>query len=290
MSAAIALMSDLQEFVGYVRTVRASYTALTYGKLLRQILSRLPAGASWSDLSPADWERALLAAYGERKRATLNAAVSALRTFLRWAHDTGRLSTLDALRRLRRARQERRLPRYLSEAQERAFVEWVFAEPVRFRAACLLMLRGGLRRSEVRTFVAERWERGILWGRVIGKGNVERVVAVIPVSERERRLLSRFVRIGEVSFPYSPGTLTKLLCELGKRLGFQLSPHRLRHTYATRLLEWGISLDVIQQLLGHASVTTTQVYAVTTASRVRAALSALAVGGARNRRSLAVNV
>jgi len=277
MAAESVLQADLREFVRYVAAVRAENTARSYGKLVRQVLLRLPAGADWANLGVADWERALLAAYGERKRSTLNAAVSALRAFLGWAWERGRLATPDVLRRIRRVRQERRLPRYLSELQERAFLEWVFANPSRLRVACLLMLRGGLRRSEVRTFVAERWERGILWGRVIGKGDVERVVAVIPVSERERRLLRRFVRVGDggVSFPYSPGTLTKLLCGVGKRLGFPLSPHRLRHTYATRLLEWGVSLDVIQRLLGHVSVATTQVYAATTVNRVRAELRGL---------------
>jgi len=274
-------IEDLPEFVRYLLATRSELTARTYEGLLRRVMANLPEGATWESLTPADWVRALLATYGHWKKVTLNTAASAVRTFLGWAYDNERIPSRDIVHKIKRVRQEKRLPRYLSGAEERAFVEWVFAHPSRIRAACLLMLRGGLRRSEVRTFVPERWEGWVLRGRVMGKGGVERTVAVIPVGEREAELFRRYITEGapDPPFPYDGRVLTQLMGRASKQLGFQLSPHRLRHTYATRLLEWGIPLDVIQRLLGHASIASTQIYAVTTEGRIWHALDTLANGG-----------
>jgi len=278
MATVARLAADLEAFLQHLTAIRSVETAKTYGFLLRRILSQLPSDADWDTVTPADWQRAVLQAYGSRAKASLNAAISALRTFLRWAHGQGRISSADVTRAFRHARLPKRLPKYLSEAEEQAFLQWVFAHPSRLRVAFLLMLRGGLRRAEVRTFRPLHWEGGILWGKVIGKGDRERLVAVLPETPAERELLQLYTATNGngVPFPYTPKTLTSVLAKLSKRLGVHLTPHRLRHTFATRLLERGASLDVIQQLLGHASVTTTQIYAITTPVRIRAVLQSLA--------------
>jgi len=277
MAAHKQLFSDLEAFLRYLSGIRSAETVRTYAGLLQQLLRCLPDGAKWETLTPADWKEALVAAYGGRTQATLNTAIAALRGFLTWAHERKRIPSLDILHHFRSLRRPRRIPRFLTEAEERAFVEWVLARPSRFRAACLLMLRGGLRRGEVRTFRPLVWERDVLWGLVVGKGGDERAVAVLPQSEAEKQLLCKYVKLGDTKppFPYAPSTLTSGLSVAAPEIGFHVSPHQLRHTYATRLLERGFPLDVIQRLLGHSSVAITQIYAVTTPERVRDALQQL---------------
>lgn len=69
--------------------------------------------------------------------------------------------------------------------------------------------------------------------------------------------------------PISPQTLIKWAWLASKELGFPVHTHRLRHTFATRALEEGISLDVLQELMGHARLETTRRYAETTEARRR---------------------
>jgi integrase/recombinase XerC len=151
-----------------------------------------------------------------------------------------------------------------------AEVDWIAARD----AAVLLLLYGsGLRISEALAIErkdAPTAERDVL--RVMGKGGKERLVPVLPVT---RDAIARYVAL--CPFPQAPdsplflgakgGRLSPRIVQLAmKRLREALglpetaTPHALRHSFATHLLSAGADLRQIQELLGHASLSTTQVY------------------------------
>ena len=202
--------------------------------------------------------------------------LSAVRSFLRWLSDR---EGFDASRALsaRGPRYRRSLPRPIPVDQARAVLAlagmrhptpWVAARD----AAVLTMLYGlGLRISEALALDGEDWPFGDTLV-IKGKGGRERVVPVLPVaaaavgeylrlapwSPSPGAPLFRGVRGGRLA----PGAVQQAMVSLRQSLGLPetATPHALRHSFATHLLAAGGDLRTIQQLLGHASLSTTQVY------------------------------
>jgi len=187
-------------------------------------------------------------------------------------------------------RQVRTLPATLSEPEvEELFDRPVAADPRRLRDRALLeLLYGcGLRASEacgLRIADVDADEGTV---RVIGKGGKERVV---PLGGAAADALGRYLRTGRPRLG-RPATDRVFLSVRGRPLGptdvrralrreldaaglAQRPPHALRHTFATHLLEHGADLRSIQELLGHASVGTTQVYTHVSVRHLRAAHAA----------------
>jgi integrase/recombinase XerD len=131
-----------------------------------------------------------------------------------------------------------------------------------------------MRVSELLALKAEYVNLQDGWVRVLGKGSKERL---IPVHERARELLKQFLQIRQRRFPRAADAEVFLnrrgrrlsrvqfwrdLQVLAKRAGLdgKVHPHILRHTFATHLLKGGADLRSVQEMLGHASLSTTQIY------------------------------
>ena len=206
---------------------------------------------------------------------------SALRQFLGFLVDEGWRGD-DPSASLPRARSRRPLPRILSHAE----VEALFAraeeeaagdqrEAVRLLTLLELLYGSGLRASELVSLPLSAVPRDAPFLTVTGKGGQQRMV---PVGSRARAALSRWTALrgeargesGRMLFPSTgaSGHLTRvrlfqLLRALAGRAGLdpeKVSPHVLRHAFATHLLEGGADLRVLQTLLGHADIATTQIY------------------------------
>jgi integrase/recombinase XerD len=152
--------------------------------------------------------------------------------------------------------------------------------------ALLEMLYGsGLRATELVSLPVSAVPRDAPLLTLVGKGGVHRMV---PVSTRARHVLSRWlaVRLDDSRFLFpsrgEKGHLTRmrlfqLLRDLAGRAGLdptRVSPHVLRHAFATHLLEGGADLRVLQTLLGHADISTTQIYTHVDAARLVALVNA----------------
>lgn len=236
-------------------------------------LARL--GPSWSALAPASIAR----------------KSSALRQFFGFLQDEG-LRADDPSPALPRPRTRRPLPRILGhgavdalfrQAEEEASGQR--PEAVRLLTLIELLYGSGLRASELVSLPLSSVPRDAPFLTVTGKGGQQRMV---PVSTRARQALSRWlaVRAGEGRhlFPSrgASGHLTRvrlfqLLRELAGRAGIApdlVSPHVLRHAFATHLLEGGADLRVLQMLLGHADIATTQIYTHVDSARLVALVNA----------------
>ncbi|UPT76165.1 MAG: tyrosine-type recombinase/integrase [Elusimicrobiota bacterium] len=157
---------------------------------------------------------------------------------------------------------------------------------MRDRAMLELLYASGLRISELVGVKPEGLNLQDGFVRVIGKRNKERLVPVharalsalkIYLSERERRFKAPDAELflGRGGKKMSRVQFWRRLQELGKRAGIKshLHPHLLRHTFATHLLQGGADLRAVQEMLGHADLSTTQIYTHLDVSALKAAHS-----------------
>ena len=231
----------------------------------RKSLARL--GRAWAGLAPS----------------TVARRASALRQFYGFLIDEG-LRQDDPSPGLPRPATRRPLPKILSHEQvealfARAELEAQSGRPVALRLLALLELLygSGLRATELVALPLAAVPRDAPLLTVTGKGSQQRMV---PISTRARHALSRWIEVrpaeGRYLFPSRGKHLTRVrLFQLVKDLAARaeidpakVSPHVLRHAFATHLLEGGAVLRVLQTLLGHADIATTQIYTHVDAARL----------------------
>jgi integrase/recombinase XerC len=277
-------------------------TIEAYGRDLRQFLAFLherfgapPAIADFTDCAPGDLRAFLARRRGEGiDGRSLQRALSALRSLARHiARETGQTSA--ALGALRAPKAKRRLPRPLSAPDAKAVTSvaaregearepWVLARD----AAVLALLYGaGLRISEALSIRrADAPIGGVEAIIVVGKGKKSRSAPVIaPARNAVEEYLSLCpyrlkpdgpLFVGAKGGRLSPRIVQLAMARIRGALGLPESatPHALRHSFATHLLARGGDLRTIQDLLGHASLSTTQVYTGVDGARLLAAYRA----------------
>lgn len=235
--------------------------------------------------------RALLEHLGELRAtlapASVLRALAAIRGFYRYLHAEGHLSE-DPAEGLLGQKIERRLPPVLSrESIEALLAAWAGDDPLSRRNRCILELfyASGCRASELCSLRVDNLVRDHRCLRLRGKGDKERLVPLTPRAleqldaylrevrpilaakgeDRDRLFLSRTGR------PLERVRLYQVLQHAAERAGIHLpcSPHALRHSFATHLVSGGADLRVVQELLGHASLATTQIYTHVDSARLR---------------------
>jgi integrase/recombinase XerC/integrase/recombinase XerD len=189
-------------------------------------------------------------------------------------------------------KREEKLPRVLSAEQVRGLLEGIPARTpleLRDRAMLELAYSCGLRCEEIVNLDLGALDFESEQLRVLGKGSKERL---LPVGAPAQRALQRYTERGRHALAADPRETALFLSKSGRRLSNSdvtrrlglwvreaalaggVSPHSLRHSFATHLLEGGADLRTIQELLGHASISTTQVYTRVDAARLRDAYAA----------------
>lgn len=212
-----------------------------------------------------------------RSPATIGRRLASLRGLHRYAVDAG-LAAEDPTRDFSRPQRARKLPEVLSVPEiERLLAAPEGDEPLAFRDRALLELgyAAGLRASELIGLDLEDLDVEPRLLRVRGKGGVERWV---PYGGAAEAALSAWVTQGRPALAKVPEVAAVFLNQRGRRLSRtglwgvlkrsarraglrrEISPHTLRHSFATHLLEGGADLRVVQELLGHADLATTQIY------------------------------
>jgi site-specific recombinase XerD len=204
--------------------------------------------------------------------ASVNAVLSACKSFYDFLLDEGLVKGNPFVSRKLRVKEPERKPSFLTD-EELAKVQRAMERlPRHVRLAFEVMLWTGLRVSEVASLRGDDVliENGKVFLKVrSGKGQKERLVPVMD-KELAKELLRLSKAKGKASlFGVCDGTLKDYAYKVKRASGVNFHSHRLRHTLATRLLSKGISLDVVQRILGHASINTTRRYAETLPERVK---------------------
>jgi integrase/recombinase XerD len=212
--------------------------------------------------------------------------IAALRAFYRFAV-AEKLLSLNVAENLCLPRRWQRLPKALTHGE----IELLLKAPLDDTPAALcdqaileLAYSSGLRLSELRTARLEQLHLEAGFINIVGKGNKERIV---PLGRKAISALQRYLECGRPKLvnPRTPATvfLTRRgtafaavtlwlrIKERVRHAGIKrnVTPHMLRHSFATHLLEHGADLRVIQELLGHASISTTEVYTHVAGERLR---------------------
>jgi integrase/recombinase XerC len=296
LSAAPRLAERIREWREWLRAERrASPNTLdAYARDIARFLAFLteyqgatPDLAALEALATRDFRAYLAARDGAGiGRSSLAREVSSLRTLFAWLEREG-LAANPALAALRTPKAPQTLPRPLSadealdtvrNAASLAKTPWIGK---RDTAALLLMYGAGLRIGEALGLnVADLPYGGAL--KVTGKGNKTRIVPVLPVIETAiadylaacpfKGTKDDPLFIGARGERLNPGVLQRQVRTLRDALGLPptATPHALRHSFATHLLEAGGDLRTIQELLGHASLAATQRYTKVDAAKLKA--------------------
>jgi integrase/recombinase XerD len=226
------------------------------------------------------------------KQSSVARALVAVRSFHRFCVDEG-VTTADPSETVFSSRVPQGIPKALTEAEVEGLLGAVIGDEPRAqrdRAILELLYGTGIRISELVGLDLYDVDLEDGMARVMGKGSKERMV---PVGRSARRVLQTYLADGRRALtPVKPtrsadrdalflnargGRLTRQGCwkivrAAGSRVGLdgRLSPHVLRHSCATHMLDHGADIRVVQELLGHASISTTQVYTKVSPERLKA--------------------
>jgi len=286
----------LQPFLDYLAKEKrySDYTVRNYRQAFADFfgwLQRSKAGnGDFAALTSRDTRDFVIEAQRRFNRRTLHNHVSGLRAFYRYWMKRGRIAR-NPFAGVPLPKLEKSLPKFLTEAQ----MSQLLGGPIKLlknetldgfsawrdRLVLELLYGGGLRVSELVALNYGDVDFSNGSARVMGKGRKERTC---PLGEVAMMVLKKF-RDGfarntspadaVVISPDHHRTTVRFVQLLVKKylaladLPMDISPHKLRHSYATHLLNSGADLRVVQELLGHASLTTTQIYTHTSVARLK---------------------
>lgn len=291
-------LTDRPVMAGYERHLRSErgrspHTVRGYLADLRDLADYLDGAGvgSWDDVGLADLRSWLagLDATGA-SRATLARRSAAARGFFAWAFRTGALSHNPA-QRLVAPKRIKTLPDVLRQDQAAALLDLAAvaaddSDPVhlRDRAMLELLYASGIRVAELVGLDVDDLDRSDLVMRVVGKGDKERTV---PFGRPALDAVETWLQVGRPRLVVAGSGPALFLGARGRRVDPRvvrevvhqllretpgapdLGPHGLRHSAATHLVEGGADIRLVQELLGHASLATTQVYTHVSVERLR---------------------
>jgi integrase/recombinase XerC len=295
--------ADVNAFLARIKEGRgvSPNTVRNYRQALLEFKATLP-GKSWWELQPGDFKAYLyrLARAQKLGPSTVRLRFAALRTFYKQALREGKM-TSNPVADLPLPKMPRRLPVFLNQEQVLALLEaprrlWAHAEARRIKSGKTSPRKGqnwqmlrdvawlelfysaGLRLAELVSLRRENIDLAQGTVRVIGKGRKERLCPLGgPAVGAVRAYLEACPFEEEALFISSQGkrlngrtiqvALKRYLAAAG--LDAKLSPHKLRHSFATHLLDHGADLRSVQELLGHSQLTTTQIYTSVSVERLK---------------------
>ncbi|MBI4457056.1 MAG: site-specific tyrosine recombinase XerD [Acidobacteria bacterium] len=279
----------LDQFCSYLKVERrlSQNTIFGYRRDLEKLHAFLTA-KSWNylQLRHADLVEFLYHQKPILSARSVARLTSSLRAFYRFLLLDRKL-TSDPTENLETPKSWSRLPKYLSESEVEAILQSPDSSTrhgLRDKAMMELLYATGLRVSELVNLRLDEIDIRVGYVRCVGKGDKERIV---PLGEAARRWIFEYLERGrpqylkgktsDILFLSQQGSnLTRqhfweLIKKYGKRANLRksLSPHTLRHSFATHLLEHGADLRSVQLMLGHADISTTQIYTHVTRERLR---------------------
>lgn len=243
-------------------------------------------------LTPGDMRQYRQELKSHYKPSTINRKLSYVSGLLRWCTKNNRISE-NPMTRTKWVKAEN-YPKWLTQQQVKRLLDW-FQEAVkkarakklgatltiaiRMQAIAIILLNTGLRVSELCDLHLSDIKDDVITVRW-GKGEKRRQ---IPMNEQARGALAAWLEVRKSESDYvfaTSGRMTRQLVqwhlsEVGKRLGFRLAPHSLRHTFGKSLADRQIPLNKIAKLMGHSNINTTAIYTMPSLEDLREAVKIL---------------
>ncbi len=293
---AAAVAEWLQPFLDFLAKERrySDYTVRNYRQAVEDFIRWLGQGgrdpAALENLGPRYVRDFVIEAQRRFGRRTLHNHVSGLRTFYRYWMREGKL-TRNPFTGVPLPKLDKPLPKFLTESQMLALLsgpEKLLAneaispwKALRDRLVLEVLYGGGLRVSEAVALNYGDVDFNQGSARVLGKGRKERIC---PLGDAAMAVMRKFrdahapatgpgdpVLVSDRHGRMTAGSVQRLVKDYLALadLPMDITPHKLRHSYATHLLNGGADLRSVQELLGHASLTTTQIYTHTSVARLK---------------------
>lgn len=272
------MQTDLQQYWDYLRIERqvSPHTLSNYQRQLTAVVALLQAQqiSQWAQVTPSVVRFVLAESHKQGlKEKSLALRLSALRQFLSFLVRQGKLKVNPATG-ISAPKQGKHLPKNMDGEQVQQLLANDSKEPIdiRDRAILELLYSSGLRLSELQGLDLSSINTRSREVRVIGKGNKERVV---PFGRYASNALHAWLKVRAL---FNPKDEALFVSQLGNRisaraiqkrlevwgvrqgLNSHLNPHKLRHSFATHMLEASTDLRAVQELLGHSNLSTTQIY------------------------------
>lgn len=284
------LGQHFQSFLEYLQYEKkySAHTIVSYNNDLTQFFGFINAEKEGISISEINYQlvRAWIADLMANDIAakSVNRKLSALKTFFKYLQKQGEIK-VNPLSKITGPKTPKRLPVFVDESQMNTlFDELKFEDSftgMRDRLILDILYQTGVRRSELAALKESDIDFFNATIKVLGKRNKERI---IPISLTLKRNLEEYFKVKEVNSPFNS---LIFVTEKGKSLGDQgvyrivkkyltqittitkKSPHVLRHTFATHLLNNGADINAVKDLLGHASLSATQVYTHNTIEKLK---------------------
>lgn len=223
-------------------------------------------------------------------KMTVSRKIAAIRTFYRYLYRE-RAVEANPADNIKSPRKSKSLPKFLTEREARAVIDAIDTDtPAGFRNHTILevLFVTGMRISELCHLRFENLNLEQNEITVFGKGGKERIVLIsdsakaymISYIEKIRPILCKnslsdedFVFVNNTGFMLQPKSVYNVIKESAAKINIQkkVSPHVFRHSFATKMLEKGADLRIVQELLGHASISNTQIYTHVSTERLKQA-------------------
>lgn len=277
----------VERFLSHLSATRAAHTVKAYGTDLAQFVAyALEAGITQVQHLNERLVRSWLDSCRAISRRTRERKLHCLRTFFKYCHAMGWLDH-DPSANIALPMQKRPLPRFLTPAQAEQLMQAPEPDydPLRLRDRAILemLYATGVRISELVGLDIDAIDFEQSAARVRGKGGRARVVlfgqaaheALVEYLQRARPQLinphkpTRALFLNAQGGRLSVRSMHRLVKRYGQQVGVDISPHALRHSFATHMLDGGADLRTVQELLGHQRLSTTQIYTHLTLDRLR---------------------
>jgi site-specific recombinase XerD len=268
---------DLKKYIAYLRDIKkfSPHTVKAYGIDIRQFLAYF--SANGQELTKGNIRGFIAQVFSpSRNKATVARKIYAIRSFYGYQVKSGALAH-NPLDGISTPKQERHIPRILTEGEMQEFLDALPEEnflELRNKALFEFLYATGLRVSELTGLRSGDIRFAERLVRVMGKGRKERIV---PFHDQAAAIMDRYLQRRRAEFPQAqdvvfvnhrggsltPRSVERLLQAAYRELARSqqhVHPHLLRHSFATHLLQRGANLRVIQELLGHSSLATTEKY------------------------------
>jgi site-specific recombinase XerD len=268
---------DLNNYIAYLRDIKkySAHTVKAYAIDIRQFVAYF--SASRLPLSKSNIRDYIAHIYGQsRNKATVARKIYAIRSFYGFQVKTGSQAH-NPFDGIGTPKQDKKIPQILTENEMQEFLDALPEEnflQLRNKAIFEFLYATGLRISELTGLRAGDIRFAERLVRVMGKGNKERIV---PFHDQAGAIMDRYLRrrwsefhgehdrvfVNSRGGPLSPRSVERILRQVYGDLTHShkhVHPHLLRHSFATHLLQRGANLRVIQELLGHSSLATTEKY------------------------------
>ncbi len=278
------------EFLSYLNLQKrfSPLTTKNYAVDLKQFFNFLNQEVYDSRLSEISYQhvRSFIASLIDKKKSTVsvNRKISCLKSFFKYALKNNLISN-NPMQKIQGPKTPKRLPVFIDENQiDKIFNQLKFDsgfEGIRNKLLIDVLYQTGLRRAELINLKETDLDLISLQLKVLGKRNKERI---IPFSihlkrsiqeylnaKQENNLINSFLFVNLKNIQLSPQALTKIVSEILSEVttNKKKSPHVLRHTFATHLLNRGADINAVKELLGHANLSATQIYTHNTIEKLK---------------------